>query len=817
MSTSVYRPALTVCLTLLVPLACGGVAAAATPAPAHLTPADYVHQAEPVWPLLKDYCTKCHNTDDWAGGVAFDALTAAGVPEEAKTWEAVVRKLRGRLMPPPGNPQPEQTKIDAFSHWVSAYLDASETTPWAGHVPVQRLTRTEYGNAVRGLLAVDVKVNDLLPPETEVEGFDNIAAALSVSPAFLDQYVSAARAVAHIAVGSATPKMSSTFYSGPAGLQDQYVDGMPPGTRGGMSFKHNFPADGEYRVNILDLDVGLYPRAMETRSTVVVLVDSNEVFRQNIGGADDLALIDHKGADGRAEVMKRFANIPMKVNAGTHELTVTFIERARAETDEYVDGSSGGFGGTLRLPRILDGVQVVGPFGATSLSRTASRDRIFVCQPQSSAEEPDCAERIAADLARRAFRRPVTNTDVRRLMPFYVGARKDGGNFDAGVTGLVMAILASPDFLYRGIEPSRTGGVHPLSDIELASRLSFFLWAQGPDEELIRVATSGKLSTPETMAAQVRRMLADPRASSLISRFAFKWLNLDKLDSVEPDPRLFPGYSPQLRQDMATESELFIRSVLLGDHSVLDLLSSNQTFLDERLARHYGIAGISGPQFRQVTLTDERRFGLLGKGAVLMRTSYGDRTSPVLRGAWVLDKLMGSPPSPPPPNTVMDLSNHPGEKPKTIRTRLETHRSNITCNQCHGVIDPLGLALENFDTTGQWRDIDPQAHERIDANTRLTSGLTLNGPVQLRQLLVSRPEQFVEALSEKLMLYALGRRLEYQDMPQVRSIVRAAKQDGYRMSSLVLGIVDSPSFRMQAEAPTESKPVPTKVAAVEAP
>ncbi len=312
-------------------------------------------------------------------------------------------------------------------------------------------------------------------------------------------------------------------------------------------------------------------------------------------------------------------------------------------------------------------------------------------------------------------------------------------------------------------------------------------------------------------------MLADPRASSLISRFAFKWLNLDKLDSVEPDPRLFLGYTPQLRKDMATESELFIQSVLLGDHSVVDLLDSNQTFLNERLAKHYGIAAVNGPQFRQVTLTDARRFGLLGKGAVLMRTSYGDRTSPVLRGAWVLDKLMGSPPSLPPPNIVMDLSNHPGEKPKTIRARLEIHRTNTSCNQCHGVIDPLGLALENFDTTGQWRDIDSQAHERIDANTRLTSGLTLNGPVQLRRLLLSRPEQFVEALSEKLMLYALGRRLEYQDMPQVRSIVRAAKKDDYRMSSLVLGIVNSPSFRMQAEVPNESQPVPTKVAAVEAP
>jgi hypothetical protein len=803
-------------------LCCALLAGWALPAAARddSTKPEVARHSERYWGLLEKYCGECHNAVDWAGGVAFDTLTPESVPDEAKTWEGAVRKLRGRLMPPPGNPQPSQQEIDEFVGWMEGYLDTSGHAAKAGHVAVQRLNRTEYANTVRGLLGVDVKVENLLPAEIEVDGFENVAAALSVSPAFLDQYVSAARVVAGLAVGDRTPKMSSTTYPAPGGAQDSYQDGMPLGTRGGMAFKHSFAADGEYRFSILDLDVGLYPWSVETSQTLVLLVDGKEVFRKDLGGPQDLALVDREGADGRKKIMDRFTNIPVQVKAGAHEVIVTFIERSKAQTDEYV-GGAGGFGGDfgrLRLARLLDGVQVVGPFGTTTLSQTDSRKKIFVCEPRAANEEHDCAQRITADLARRAFRRPVDQADVDSLMPFYELGRKQGGSFDAGIKQMVTAVLSSPDFLYRAIRPPQEAGTpeHPkvkaLSDIELASRLSFFLWSQGPDDQLIDLAAAGKLHEPDVMTQQVRRMLTDPRAATLATNFALKWLNLDDLTAVDPDPRLFPGFSRQLRDDFSKEIDLFLRSVLLEERSVVTLLTADHTFLNERLAQHYGIDSIHGTQFRRVTLTDKARWGLLGKGATLLRTSYGDRTSPVLRGAWVLEKLMGTPPTPPPPGVETDLSAKPGEQPKTLRARLEQHRNQKSCNQCHGVIDPLGLALENFDVTGQWRAADVLAKQPIDASTVLPNGAPVNGPVELRQQLLRRPEQFVQALTEKLLMYALNRELEHHDMPQVRAIVTAAQKDDYRLSAIVLGIVRSDAFRLQSE-PHETKPAATKVVA----
>ena len=457
------------------------------------------------WGMLETYCTECHNATDWAGGVAFDTLSPAEVPHDVKLWEATVRKLRGHLMPPPGSKQPTQAQKNAMVGWLETSLDARVETPIAGHVPVQRLNRTEYANTVRSLLGVEIKVQDLLPPEIEVDGFDNIAAALTVSPAFLDQYIGAARVIAKQAVGSPTPKLSKALYPSPGGSQDSYVDGMPLGSRGGMSFRHNFVADGEYRFSILDLDVGLYPSAAEARQTIVMFVDGKEVFRGNVGGAEDLSLVNREGADGRAKIIQRFSNIPVKVQAGTHEVVVTFVERARALSDEYVGGQGGQNGGDfggfgrLRLARILNGVEVAGPFGQTALASTPSRDRILVCQPQSVADEPACARRIAEELARRAYRRPVAAAELDELMPFFAAGRKESGNFDGGVEQLVAAVLASPNFLYRAILPAAEagpGGVHRLSDIELASRLSFFIWSDGPDDELLAAATSGKLSDP---------------------------------------------------------------------------------------------------------------------------------------------------------------------------------------------------------------------------------------------------------------------------------------------------------------------------------
>ncbi len=781
--------------------------------------AEYVQQGHQNWGMLKQYCSKCHNTVDWAGGVAFDTMSPQKVPADAKVWEAAVRKLSGRLMPPPGNPQPPQKQIDKFVNWLQSYLDAADSSgddPLAGHVSIQRLNRTQYGDSVQTLLGVKVDVDDLLPPETEVGGFDNIAAALSMSPVFLDQYVRAARIIAHLAVGDATPKVSDTFYPAPRISQDEYQPGMPLGTRGGMDFTYDFPLDGEYRFTINDLDVGLYTWATETRNTVVILVDGKEVFHGDIGGPRDLELADREGAAGRKKIMDRFADIPVHVAAGQHKVVVTFLQRSEAENDDYVDGN--GFFARLRTPRLLGGVEVKGPFGPTHLSETASRKKIFICYPHTAAQEGPCAERITEHLARLAFRRPVTEADLASLMPFYDYGAKQGG-FDEGIEQMVAAVLASPAFLYRAILPSldaHDGKLHALSNLELASRLSFFLWSQGPDDELLSLATAGKLTQPKVLDAQALRMLADPRAEALVDDFAFHWLDLDKIDSVVPDPKLFPDYSPQLRDEFTEEARLFIGSIFLGDQSVLGLLDANYTFLNEQLARHYGIDSVFGSQFRKVILKNPVRWGLLGKGAMLMETSYADRTSPVRRGAWILDKLMGTPPAQPPPNVNMNLDIMPGQKPTTVRARLALHRANPSCSQCHGVIDPYGLALENFDATGRWRTFDHIANEPIDSDSVLASGATVNGVNDLRRQLMSRPDRFAGALTEKLLMYALGRKLDYYDMPQVRAIVREAKKHDYRFSSIVLGIVESDDFRMQSE-PHAARPAGLKVAQNESP
>src|SRR5262245_54635931 len=756
--------------------------------------------------MLDTYCIGCHSSTARAGGVAFAGMSLDDIGSNAEVWEKAVRKLRGRLMPPPGSRQPDQAQVDAFIAALEDALDKDANVaghPVAGRVPIQRMTRTEYATAVKDLLGVEIDAENLLPTEIEVGGFENIAAALSISPAFLDQYVGAARLAAKLAVGDAVPKQASTRYPLPPGNQAAHIDGLPLGTRGGMKFRHNFPADGEYRFTVLDLDVGLYTRTMETRHTLVLLVDGREVFRKALGGFEDLSIVDHGGAPGRAQIMERFKNIPVQVHAGVHDVVVTFIERADVETDEFVSSrTDGNFGTGLRAPRMIDGVTVVGPFNSPGVSQTPSRDRIFICQPQTG-EERECARRIIETLARAAFRRPVTKNDVDSLMPYFETGQKGPGGFDAGIEQAVAAVLVSPDFLYRAIRTPGTKDLRnpeafPLSDLELASRLSFFLWSQGPDDALLKIAIDRKLKQPEILEAQARRMLADSRASSLVRNFALKWLNVDNLNAVQPDPLLFPSFSDQLRRDMRVEIESFVSSVLLQDRNVNELLTANHTFLNERLARHYGITSVFGPQFRRVDLQDPQRWGLFGKGAVLLRTSYGDRTSPVLRGAWVLDKLMGTPPTPPPPDVDTDLSTPKGEKPKTLRARMEQHRSKPGCNQCHGVIDPIGLALENFDAIGRWRDVDAQAEAPIDAKTVLPNGRPVDGPAQLRQQLFRDSAQFPPALTQKLMMYALGRELEYFDMPQVRAIVRRAAKEDYRLSAIVSGIVTSDAFRMQA-------------------
>ena len=746
---------------------------------------------------IDTYCVGCHNARAKAGGLALDTTPIDAVHEHPDIWEATVRKLRGRLMPPPGSKQPEQREIDTFVAWMEAQLDtAAARGPSAGHVPVQRMTRTEYATAVNDLLGLELNAKELLPAEIEVDGFENIATALSVSPAFLDQYVAAARRAAKLAVGESVPKVSSAHYTKPKGDdQAAHIDGLPLGTRGGMKFRHTFPADGEYRFTFPDLGVDLYTRVVETKHTLVLLIDGREVFRESLGGPEDMRTVDRGGAPGRAKVMERFTNVPVTVKAGTYDISAAFIERARIESDEFVDDLPGDeFSRGDRFPRLVDGVTVRGPFNATGVSETASRRKVFVCATQDRA----CVRRIADNLARRAFRRPVSADEVESLLPYFDEGRKLPGGFDTGVEHLIAAVLVSPEFLYRGAGEPKGSPLRKLSDLELASRLSFFLWSQGPDDALLKVASAGRLNQPAVLRAQALRMLKDPRAASLVRNFAMKSLDLDKLAEVQPDPNLFPSFSDLLRHDMATEAESFLTSVLLEDRNVGDLLTANHTFLNERLARHYGIKTVFGPQFRRVTLDEPYRFGLLGKGAMLLRTSYGNRTSPVLRGAWVMGKLMGTPPTPPPPDVDTDLSQPKGEAPKTLRARLESHRSKPGCRQCHGIIDPIGLALENYDAIGRWRTVDSEANAAIDARTELPDGQQVDGPAQLRQALFNGRDLFVRAFTEKLTMYALGRELKAYDMPQIRAVTRRAAAQDYRLSAIVSGIVTSDAFRLQA-------------------
>lgn len=778
---------------------------AQTPAAGALDP----HQA-----MLSTYCLTCHSTRAKSGGLALEGLNLQNVAENAQIWEKAVRKLRGRLMPPPGNPQPPQKDIDSFVAWMENTLDSSAKGPRAGYVPIQRLNRTEYAASVKALLGVDVKAKDVLPQDIQVGGFDNIAAALGVSPAFLDQYVTAARQIAKIAVGSS--RVANVKYSLAASQQGELP--LPPGTRGGMRFEHIFPANGEYRVNILNLGLNLYTGVLENETTLVIMIDGKIVFRKSIGGREDQTLVDQKGPAGRDEIMSRFTKIPFQVDSGVHDLVVAFIDRSHVETDENVAAGFRGIGdlgfgsGTERMARLSDGVEIVGPYNPTGNPKTPRRELIFVCDPAerkpgtqaqvNAAGESACARKIADNLARRAFRHPVSAENVNRLMQFYDFGRESNGDFDHGIEQVVMGVLGSPEFLYRSIHAAPNAEA-PLTDLELASRLSFFLWNTGPDDQLLTLAAAGGLTKPGSLDKQISRMMADPKASSLVTSFAMKWLNIADLEAVKPDPMLFPEFTDQLRRDFSREAEYFLSSILLEDRSVVDLLTADHTFLNERLARHYGIPGVYGAQFRKVVLEDKARWGLLGKGAVLLRTSYGDRTSPVLRGAWVLDKLMGTPPSPPPPNVATNLDQKAGEKPKTIRARLEQHREQRLCLQCHGVIDPPGLPLENFDAIGRWRTTDRQAENAvIDVSSVLPNGVAINGPLELRNQLVSRPAMFVETLTEKMMMYALNRELEYFDMPQVRAIVRAAAKDNYKLSSIVRGIVNSEAFRKQGVPPT---------------
>jgi len=770
--------------------------------------------------LIDTYCVACHNQRVKTAGIAFDNADLTDVSKDAELWEKAVRKLRGGMMPPPGARRPESAAVETFVSALERELDASAArNPNPGRVALHRLNRAEYAAAIEDLLAIRIDASALLPKDDEADGFDNVASVLTVSPSFLDQYISAARVVTARAMGNAAARPGSATYR-PARGTDQavHVDGLPLGTRGGLIVEHPFPADGDYKLNINGLAGAGYVRGMEYRHTLIVTLDGAKVFEGQIGGEEDIRAIDQQQASAVAAINGRFQNIPLKVTAGPHKVGVTFIARTFAESDEVLFSFRPGVG-EERIQRV-GSIEIQGPFTAAGLSDTPSRQRIFVCRPRAASDEIPCATMILSSMARRAFRRPVTDQDLAAPMSFYKSARGTPsgvpgdsvaeGTFESGIQAALPAILASPKFLYRAERtPSGTapGAVHRITSIDLASRLSFFLLGHPPDDELLRLAEKGALADPKTLDTQVRRLLADPRASSLVTNFAFQWLKMRGLDEVEPDPIVFPNFDDGLREGFRKELAMFVESIVREDRSVLDLLSADYTFANERLALHYGIPNVRGDQFRRVTLTDQNRWGLLGKGGVLLSTSYANRTAPVIRGAWILENILGTPPAAPPPDVEAFQENKDGEKAKTIRAIMEQHRSKPACNACHGVMDPLGFALENFDAIGEWRSQDRWAGIPIDASGELIDGTKVSGPADLRKALLKRSPQFVQTFTEKLMTYALGRSVEYYDMPTVRQIVRDAARDNYRFSSLVKGVVKSAPFQMR-KVP-EADPVST--------
>ncbi len=767
--------------------------------------------------MVENYCYKCHNTEDWAGSVAFDTMSANDIPQDAKVWEAAIKKLRGGLMPPPGQKQPPQETVKGFVSFLETTIDHAHTKPYAGYIPLRRLNRREYGYAIRDLLGLQIDPAQYLPQDPLVDGFDTDAASLQVTPTFLDQAVSAARSIAQLAVGNAhsvplettygpVPNMILSLAASPAegsGNQQWYQDGMPFGTRGGMQVEHNFPADGDYVLSIGDMALARTVPNMEFRNTVIALLDGKEFWRTTIGGEEDHKSIDQRLDDGVSRINGRLKDIHFHATAGQHKVAVTFLRRSYAEQDDQsaAPGHSDdrrGFneleGGLQRVPAV-NAMFIKGPVKITGMSDSKSRRKIFICNPTSPAEEPACARRIVTNLAGQAFRRPVTDQDIDPLMVFYNKARKNGESFDIGIRDSIAAILASPLFLFRS-EAAVDHGSRELSDLELASRLSFFIWSSLPDDELLRLAENHQLSKPDVLRAQVHRMIRDPRGISLTRDFGFQWLNLAKLDAIVPSRNLFQYasgvYDP--RDAFKKELELFMDSILRSDKSVVDLLTANYTYINEQIALLYGMKGVRGNGFHRVTLTDPKRFGLLGKGAILMLTANPNRTAPVLRGAWIMERILGTPPATP-PKGVPALEKSGGPRPTTVREKTEIHRRNPQCAACHAVMDPLGFALENFDTVGEFRTVDPQSHQPIDTAATMPDGTKLAGPEDLHKALASRGDQLAEIITEKLMAYAVGRKLSYRDMPAVRQIVREAAAHNYRFEDIIMGVVNSDAFR----------------------
>jgi mono/diheme cytochrome c family protein len=729
--------------------------------------------------VIDRYCLACHNDQSRTAGLSLASRDLDGVGSDAEVWEKVVRKLRSGSMPPIGAPRPPEADYERVASFLEGELDrAAAANPYPGPLPLlRRLTRTEYRNAIRDLLALEALPQEmdyelLLPADNATSGFDNIAELLFVSPATMERYLEAARKISRLAIGDmAAPEMVNIHRMSPEHSQEERDPALPPGTRGGLQVPGYFPLDADYVV-----DVELAGRARDPHQ-LEVTVDGTRAALVAIGG---------RGA-GEATVFR------LPLEAGPHRIGVTFLERNEALAEA-----------TLR-PRMrsrgtqpaIASMTIRGPYDAVGPGNTPARERVFICTPEERAEDLECARDILSSLVRNAYRRPATEADLADLLPFYAEGRET--SFDLGIQKALERLLVSPQFLFR-IErerPGPDGAAYPLSDLELATRLSFFLWSSLPDAELLDRAEAGELGDPDVLDAQVRRMLADPKADALVENFASQWLFLGDVDLKEPDPLLFRHFDDTLREAFRRETELFVSSIFREDRSVRELLDADYTFLNERLAAHYEIPGVRGSHFRRVTLPpDSHRGGLLGQGSILMLTSYSTRTSPVLRGKYVLDNLLAAPPPPPPPD-VPALTTGSGDSggTLTIREAMVRHRENPACALCHASMDPIGVALENFDAIGRWRDTEGGA--AVDASGVFPDGTSFEGVSGLEAVLSSRPENFVRALTERLMMFAIGRNVRYYDAPAVRAIVREAAGEDYRFESLVLGVVRSVPFRMR--------------------
>ena len=775
--------------------------------------------------VIGQYCLTCHNERLQTAGMVLEGRDLANPSEDAPIWEKVIGKLRTRQMPPAGMPRPEPAVYDALASYLITSLDrAADAAPNPGRPALHRLNRTEYANAIRDVLALDpsaLDISSLLPADDAGYGFDNIGDVLTVSPMLMEGYMSAARKISRLAVGDLSARPSFSTYDVPRFVmqRDRMSEDLPFGSRGGIAVRHYFPVDAEYTMRIrLQRNGKTYILGLDRAHRLDVRLDGEKVQQFTVGG-------DYQGESpaGRVRSFEQGEYERYRMNAddhlefrfqakaGTRLIGITFPHQ-NSEMEGIFEPPVTDYAyamdyGRPDMPPAVSTVTIGGPYDATGKGETASRSRIFVCSPANSAEEEPCARRILSRLARLAYRRPVTDADTGDLLALYRSGYREAG-FEEGIQAALQRILVDPEFLFRierdpeGIAPR---AAYRLSDLELASRLSFFLWSSIPDDELLTIAEQGQLRDPAVLEAQTRRMLADPRSKALVDNFAGQWLYLRNVERAWPNPDSFPEFDANLRNAFQQESSLFVESLLREDRSVLDLLRADYTFVNERLAQHYEIPNIYGSHFRRVTLDDANRRGLIGQGGILTVTSYATRTSPTIRGKWLLENILGMPP-PPPPADVPSLDERKGDdgQPLTVREQLEIHRANPVCASCHKLMDPLGFALENFDGTGKWRDTD--GGKPIDSSGVTPDGFEMEGPADLREFLVSHPEQFIGTATERLLTYALGRGVEYYDMPAVRKIMRDAAPGGYRWSSLIVGITRSMPFQMRRSASEEEVP-----------